>query len=200
MSEAFEDKVEQATAAKKLKENSLKCSVQGGPLVPALLERKQDISPLALGALFKTWADDLVAESSNLVPLRAEFGRIKDLQEVQEALQGMSEAEQAPLTSVQQITSATTAKLELDYALAMAARSSASWLLSNECAQADETLKLALEELEEKVSEYMVSSEWMRGWDLSTTQEKQDYSGLKGASLNEEYLSLLKSCEAAVRL
>lgn len=107
------------------------------------------------------------------------------------------------MNSVQQITSATTAKLEVDWALAAAARSSANWLLTQECAQADETLKTALMQLWLDLNTYIWAGLKTTGSEMSATEEsfaKHDYTRLKGSGFFEQYLSLQKSCDATVRL
>jgi len=191
MSNAFMSKVEQAMQAKKLPFPDFQCSMEGGKLVPS----PTDLRPSALGDQFHQWTSLISAD--NLVPQRARVSRITDLEEVQEAMRGMSSEKQAPLTGIQQITKGTTAVLELDFALAMFVMNSAGTEQAYQCASADQSLYNELSDLKRNTFDYIMHLETLNATGLINLQDQfrqDDWSSLKAAGFDRQFRSLEASC------
>jgi len=193
MSEQFVAKVNEATAAGRLASSNPQCWNNGpGPDVTNFII---DPVPVKLGALFKAWNDSLATKASDMdwQPLRVSLDSMADVQEVKKFMQSMSSAEQAPVTSIQQITSQTTVTLEKDLALAAYVQRSAQLT----CSSSNSALKQELNKLTWDVAAYIQKVSNLNGADMGKLQDQfsqGNFSWLQGETLLDNYKRLARYC------
>jgi len=199
MNEQFMAKVSEANAAGRLAGSLPHCSSNGpGPDFMKFVYDPNfmiDPVPIKLGALFKAWNDSLATKASDMdwVPLRVSLDRMADVQEVKKFMQSMSSAEQAPVTSIQRITTSTTATLETDLALAAFVQKSAKLTCSSSNSEIQEELNVLVFD----VAGYFTKFWYLTGADMGKLQDEfsqGNYSWLQGEAFLEKYKSLAKYC------
>jgi len=190
MSAQFVAKVNEANLAGRLASANPQCSSNGpGPDVSNFII---DPIPSKLGALFKAWNDSLATKASDMdwVPLRASLDSMADVQEVKKFMQNMSSAEQAPVTSIQRITSKTTVTLENDLALAAFVQRSAQLAAYS----SNSALNQKLNTLVFDVTAYFQKCWYLTGADMGKLQDQfsqGNFSWLQGEAFLKRYISLV---------
>lgn len=170
-----------------------KCFQYGGPSI----DMPSNPSPFQAQAVLDTWWDGIKSTPSLMLPQRAKINLITDLQEVQEALQAMPLAKQAPLTDVQRLTSSFALTLEQDLAKSMWIENSVFFLKPSICWSNNGQYHKPLLNLVSDIGAYLAKVRKLSGSDLSNLQGQfatGNYKFLEATGFNEIYVKNVQLC------